>query len=137
MAQYIEDLRQRAGLPFLSTDKNVLNLPGVGKSLTFRTIGITHDGRRILQFDHDKSRRHSPIIHQMGKINIVESKSIPEYIEQMVKMGEDYTEYQSLYGYSMGVNEPRMPVYKYPDYDFEITDELTNYETTVSQEQEK
>ncbi len=116
----------------------MLNLPGVGKSLTFRTIGITHDGRRILEFDHDKNRRHSPIIHKMGKIKIVESKSIYEYINQMVKMGEDYSEYQSLYGYSLGANEPRMPVYKYPDYDFEITDELSNYGgTEVSQEQEK
>ncbi len=138
MVENIDHLRKRAGLPFLSTDKNVLNLPGVGKSLTFRTIGITHDGRRILEFDHDKNRRHSPIIHKMGKIKIVESKSIYEYINQMVKMGEDYSEYQSLYGYSLGANEPRMPVYKYPDYDFEITDELSNYgETEVSQEQEK
>jgi lysine 2,3-aminomutase len=29
----------------------VLNLPAVGKSLTFRVIGITRYGRRILEFD--------------------------------------------------------------------------------------
>jgi lysine 2,3-aminomutase len=42
------DLLKRSGLPFLGTDRNVLNLPAVGKSLTFRTIGITRYGRRIL-----------------------------------------------------------------------------------------
>ena len=28
-------------LPFAATDRNVLNLPGIGKSMTFQTIGIT------------------------------------------------------------------------------------------------
>ena len=34
-------------LPFAATDRNVLNLPGIGKSMTFQTIGITEDGKRI------------------------------------------------------------------------------------------
>mgnify|MGYP001306713615 FL=1 len=32
-------------LPFAATDRNVLNLPGIGKSMTFQTIGITEDGK--------------------------------------------------------------------------------------------
>lgn len=38
-------------LPFLTTDRSVLNLPSARKSLTFRVVGITRYGRRILEFD--------------------------------------------------------------------------------------
>ncbi|MCP4216911.1 MAG: KamA family protein [bacterium] len=122
----VETLKAKANIPFLATDRNVINLPGVGKSLTFRVIGITRYGRRILEFDHDSTRVHSPIIHKMGKVIIVESKSISEYLKQLEDMGEDIAEYKSLYGYSMGETEPRMPIYEYPEYDFEVTDKLTN-----------
>lgn len=128
ITENIEALRQRAGLPFLGTDRNVLNLPGVGKSLTFRTIGITEDGRRILEFDHDSYRRHSPIVDQMGKVVIIESKTIWEYLMQLKEIGEDIAEYESLWGYSAGVSEPRIPIYKYPEYDFENTEKFTNFE---------
>ncbi len=124
----IEELMNKENLPFLATDRNVLNLPGVGKSLTFRVIGITRYGRRILEFDHDSTRNHSPIIHKMGKVIIVESKSVSEYLEQLEMMGEDKAEYEGLYGYSMGETEPRMSIYEYPEYNFKITDELTNLE---------
>ena len=40
-----------AGLPFLATDRSVLNLPGIGKSLTYRVVGITRYGRRVLEVD--------------------------------------------------------------------------------------
>ncbi len=122
----IRELMDKEKLLFLSTDRNVLNLPGVGKSLTFRVIGITRYGRRILEFDHDATRVHSPIIHKMGKVVIVESKSISEYLEQLEMMGEDVNEYDGLYGYSMGETEPRMSIYEYPEYDFKLTDKLTN-----------
>ena len=102
------ELRE-AGVPFLATDRNVLNLPGVGKSLTYRVIGITRYGRRILEFDHDHTRTHSPIIHKMGKVVIIESKSISEYLEQLAAMGENPAEYQNVYGYSIGETESRMP----------------------------
>jgi lysine 2,3-aminomutase len=128
MIENIHSLRENANLPFLATDRNVLNLPGVGKSLTFRTVGITKQGRRILEFDHDATRKHSPIINQMGKVIIVESKSIGEYLNQMDEMGEDINEYQNLWGYSIGETEERMPIYIYPDYDFKITEEFTNLE---------
>lgn len=131
MVQKINNLRAAAGVPFLGTDRNVLNMPGVGKSLSFRTIGITEDGRRILEFDHDPNRRHSPVIDEMGKVAIVESKSIAELIRQLDKMGEDVNEYQTLHGYSIGATEKRFPLYSYPDYDFEATDEMTNFEMEI------
>ncbi|MBE0637903.1 MAG: KamA family protein [Bacteroidales bacterium] len=131
MVKKINHLRAAAGAPFLGTDRNVLNMPGVGKSLSFRTIGITEDGRRILEFDHDPNRRHSPVIDEMGKVVIVESKSIAELIRQFDQLGEDVNEYQTLYGYSIGATEKRFPLYSYPEYDFEATDEMTNFEMEI------
>jgi lysine 2,3-aminomutase len=124
----MKQLRKDTNLLFLATDRSVLNLPGVGKSFTFRVIGITGDGRRILEFDHDSTRRHSPIINKMGKIVIIESKTIREYLDQLIEMGEDEKDYASIYGFSTGKTEQRMPLYEYPDYDFKITDEMTNLE---------
>ncbi len=124
----IKALLEKTELPFLSTDRNILNLPGVGKSLTFRTIGITRYGRRILEFDHDNTRSHSPIIHQMGKVIIIESKSIGEYLEQLEEMGEDPNEYEGIYGYSIGQTEFRMPMYEYPEYHYQVTREFSNLE---------
>ncbi len=122
----INTLRNYFELPFLATDRNVLNLPGVGKSLTFRVIGITRYGRRILEFDHDHTRRHSPAVKEMEKVIIIESKSIIEYLEQLQEMGEDINEYEGIYGYSIGQTEPRMAMYSYPDYDYTVTREFTN-----------
>ncbi|MFO7934490.1 MAG: KamA family protein [Bacteroidales bacterium] len=128
MVENIEALRRYANLPFLATDRNVLNLPGVGKSLTFRVIGITRYGRRILEFDHDETRNHSPIIQQMGKMIIIESKSIHEYLNQLEELGERREEYESVYGYSLGQTEHRIPVYDYPEYDFRASPAMTNLE---------
>jgi len=128
MVENIDALRRYAGLPFLATDRNVLNLPGVGKSMTFRVIGITRYGRRILEFDHDETRVHSPIIHKMGKVIIIESKSIHEYLRQLEELGENQDDYDGLYGYSLGQTEHRIPVYEYPQYDFQATEEMTNLE---------
>ena len=128
MVENIEALRRFSGLPFLATDRNVLNLPGVGKSMTFRVIGITRYGRRILEFDHDETRRHSPIIHKMGKVVIIESKSIHEYLNQLEEMGEDRKDYDGLYGYSLGQTEHRVPVYDYPESDFQLSEEMSNLE---------
>ncbi len=128
LAENIAALQKKTQLPFLGSDRNVLNLPGVGKSLTFRTIGITRYGRRILEFDHDSTRRHSPIIHNMDKVIIIESKSINEYLHQLEDIGEDISDYENIWGYSIGETEPRLPLYDYPDYDFEVTEEYTNLE---------
>jgi lysine 2,3-aminomutase len=126
IVERIKEIRKELGTPFLATDRNVLNLPGVGKSMTYRVIGITRYGRRVLEFDHDGTRTHSPIIETMGKIVIIESKSIAEYLEQLQSLGEAQEDYATLYGYSLGVTEPRMPLYEYPEFDFEITPEMTN-----------
>jgi lysine 2,3-aminomutase len=128
VVEKVRAIRDTAGLPFLATDRSVLNLPAVGKSLTFRVIGITRYGRRIIEFDHDRTRQHSPIIDRMGKVVVIESKSISEYLQQLSDMGEDVLEYEDAYGYSLGQTEPRMPVFEYPEYDFEVTDEVTNLE---------
>lgn len=122
----LRDLREANHLPFLAIDRNVLNLPGVGKSLTFRVIGITRYGRRVLAFDHDPTRFHSPIIERMGRVVVIESKSISEYLRQLEDMGEEPGEYESLWGYSLGETEPRMPVYDYPPYDYTVTNLITN-----------
>ncbi len=133
ITEHVQKLREENDLPFLATDRNILNLPGVGKSLTFRTIGVTRYGRRILRFDHDRTRNHSPIIDQMGKVVVIESKSINEYLRQLEDMGENRQEYEGVYGYSMGETEPRMPIYEYPGYDFDVTEELTHLELGVKE----
>ena len=126
MIENISAVKRSENLPFLATDRNVLNLPGVGKSLTFRVIGITRYGRRILEFDHDATRNHSPIIQKMGKVVIIEPKSISEYLRQLEDMGEDLSEYEGLYGFSIGETENRMPMYEYSTYDYKVTDKITN-----------
>lgn len=128
MKDNIHQLRDDLHLPFLATDRNVINLPGVGKSMTFRTIGLSRHGRRILEFDHDHNRKHSPIIAEMGKVVIIESKSINEFIHQLVEMGENPEEYHSIFGYSLGETEPLQPIYSYPKYDYPLTDVMTNLE---------
>ncbi len=127
MVENINHLRQKADIPFLATDRNVINLPGVGKSMTYRVIGITNDGRRILEFDHDHTRSHSPVIDKLGKFKIIESKSIANYLEQLEWMGEDTSNYDSIWGYSIGETEPRTSIYEYPEFDYELTKEITNY----------
>ncbi|WP_319479524.1 hypothetical protein [uncultured Draconibacterium sp.] len=128
IVENIKLLHRETELPFLSTDRSILNLPGVGKSMTFRTIGITRYGRRILEFDHDPTRAHSPIIHKMGKVIVIESKSLDEYLEQLEEMGENPEDYSGVYGYTIGHTEPRMGMYEYPEYDFKVTKEITNLE---------
>ncbi len=115
-------------LPFLATDRSVLNLPAIGKSMTFRLVGLTPEGRRILRFDHDRTRRHSPIIDRMGEIFIVESKSVAAYLRQIGKMGEDPEEYASIWAYTRGETEPRFGLYEYPGFDFGVTGRMSNLE---------
>ena len=128
IVENINSIRKAENIPFLATDRNVLNLPGVGKSLTFRVIGITRYGRRVLEFEHDGTRSHSPIIEQMKKVIIIESKSISEYLNQLEEIGENKSEYTDVYGYSIGETEARMPLYEYPESDISITKEFTNLE---------
>jgi lysine 2,3-aminomutase len=113
-------------IPFVATDRSVLNLPGIGKSMTFVTIGMTKEGKRILEFDHDPTRQHSPIIHQMEKIYIKENKSIWQYMLQLQEMGEKKEEYASLWKYMEGETEHRFPLYNHPDPGFRITEKYSH-----------
>lgn len=65
-------------------------------------------------------------MQEMDKVIIIESKSIREYLLQLEEMGEDEADYESIWGYSIGETEPRIPIYEYPDYDYKLTDKYTN-----------
>ncbi len=112
MVKNIDSVRKDNNIPFIATDRNTLNLPGVGKSNTYRTIGLTNDGRRILKFEFDHTRPHSPVIEKMSSVIIIESKSIAQYLRQLEKMGEDIQDYTSIWGYSIGRMEPISPVFE-------------------------
>lgn len=99
-------------LPFLATDRTVLNLPGIGKSMTCSLIGYLPSGNRILEFDHDHTRNHSNIIKKMGKIFIVENKSIAEYLRQLVDLGESIEYYRDIWQYTKGKTEKLFAFYK-------------------------
>ncbi len=124
----LKNIRDEIGLPFLSSDRNVMNLPAVGKSMTFRTVGITSDGRRVLEFNHDFGRKHSPIIESLGKVYIIESKSIKSYLKQIEEYGEDINQYSSIWGYSMFETERRSLIYEYSLFKFRVTDKITNFQ---------
>ena len=98
---------------FVSTDRAVLNLPGIGKSMEFTLTGITSDGKRILCFEHDKTRKHSPAIKTYGKIYITENKSILAYMKQLEQLGEDIKSYHSIWKYTEGTMEPKFKLYEY------------------------
>ena len=127
-AKQIRRFMRKHHLPFLATDRSVLNLPAIGKSLTFQLVGLTEEGKRILRFEHDGTRHHSPIIDQMGQIYIVENKSLAAYLRQLSKMGEDPEDYASIWSYTKGETEPRFSLYEYPDFPFRITDKMSNLE---------
>lgn len=114
-------------LPFIATDRSVINIPGVGKSLTFQVVGFTSDGRRIMEFTHDSNRTHSPAVDHDTVEVIIESKSVSLFLRELEEMGEDPAEYSSIYGYSLCETEARMPVYSYPGYDFPLTEEVSNF----------
>lgn len=127
-AEKIRRFMRRSRLLFLATDRSVLNLPAIGKSMSFRLVGITAEGRRILRFDHDPTRRHSPIIDRMGEIFIMENKSLAAYLRQISSMGEDPDDYATLWGYTQGETEPRFGLYDYPDFPFVATPHISNLE---------
>ena len=64
VAKQLRRFMRKHHLPFLATDRSVLNLPAIGKSMTFQLVGLTEEGKRILRFEHDGTRHHSPIIDQ-------------------------------------------------------------------------
>ena len=102
-----------------------MNLPGIGKSMTFQTVGMTKEGKRILRFSLDAGRRHSPQVDHEGNIYIVESKSIAAYLRQLQALVEDYS---SLWDYAEGRTESRFALFEYPEPRIEITGDFTNLE---------
>ncbi len=134
MPGLINSIREASANPFIATDRNTINLPGVGKSNTFRTVGITDDGRRILSFEQDHSRAHSPIVNHMEEVIIIESKSIHRYLEEVEAIGQKVDEYDSIWGYSLGYIETRIPVFEYPGYPFRVTEEVTNLGIELSED---
>ena len=113
-------------VPFLATDRSVLNLPGIGKSMSFALVGVDAKGRRILRFDHDRTRRHSPIIDRVHEVYIRENKPVYRYLLQLQDMGEDMGEYETLWAYTEGETERRFPFFEYPVPDFSVTSRYTN-----------
>ncbi len=111
LATKITDFLKKYNLPFLATDRNVLNLPAIGKSMTFKTVGLTKEGKRILKFDHDNGRNHSKIIDKLGEIYIIENKSIATYLRQIVQLGENPRDYMSIWSYTKGETESRFKFY--------------------------
>lgn len=114
---------------FAATDRSVLNLPGIGKSMSYHLIGITEDGRRIHCFDHDITRKHSPAIKTLGKIYITENKSILTYLKQLEQLGEDVKSYQSIWKYTEGTTESRFKLYEYPELPFRQTEKVNHIDT--------
>jgi len=112
--EQVKEVLKANNIPFLATDRNVFNMPAVGKSMTFRVIGITADGRRILMFNYDHTRNHSPIVNDADKVILVESKSIQSYLNQLEEMGENVADYQGIFGYSLALTEQRSDVFEYP-----------------------
>ena len=132
VAKQLRRFMRKHRLPFLATDRSVLNLPAIGKSMTFQLVGLTEEGKRILCFEHDGTRHHSPIINQMGQIYIVENKSLAAYLRQLGKMGEDPEDYTSIWSYTKGETEPRFSLYEYPDFPFRTTEKMSNLSITPS-----
>lgn len=93
----VTDFQKRYKIPFVATDRNVLNLPAIGKSMTYKLIGYKATGERILQFQHDKTREHSPVIEKMGNIYIAENKSLADYMKQLEELGEDISLYEDIW----------------------------------------
>jgi lysine 2,3-aminomutase len=126
LIEKIKKVQADNNVPFIATDRNIVNLPGIGKSMSFRVVGLTRRGRRILEFEHDTARKHSPSINEHGMIYIIESKPLGKYLEQLYNMGEDIDEYNTVWGYSMGVTEPRARIFEYPGYDYTVSSRVTN-----------
>lgn len=63
----------------------------------------------------------------MGKIVIIEPKSISEYLNQIEEIGENISEHETIWGYSPGETKRRLSLYEYPKYNFKVTEKITNF----------
>ena len=64
----------------------------------------------------------------MGKVVIIESRSLTDYLNRLKELGEDMKDYQNVWGYSIGETEQLMSVFQYPEFKHSHTKELTNLE---------
>ncbi len=122
----INKFMQEQSLPFLSTDRSVMNLPGIGKSMTFKMIAVDNMGRRLLAFSHDHTRKHSPIIDDYPNVFIRERKSIAQYLRDIDALGESVDEYTSIWDYRSATTESRFKFYEYPPKGDGFTSKITN-----------
>jgi len=123
-----EQIEKEENLPFVATDRSLLNLPALGKSLCYHQVGITIDGRRVLSFFHDKFRNHSPVVNQSDQVIVVETKSISAYLRQLETMGENRADYAGIYAYSSAKTERRSKVFEYPEFTYPQTSNYNNCE---------
>ena len=65
-----------------------------------------------MRFDHDRTRRHSPIIDRVHEVYIRENKPVYRYLLQLQDMGEDMGEYETLWAYTEGETERRFPFFR-------------------------
>lgn len=121
----LPDLLDKYRQPFLATDRNVMNLPGIGKSMTYQTVGMTKEGKRILRFSLDAGRRHSLKWITRGRfISWKVSRSRLIYC-QLQALGERVEDYSSLWDYAEGRTEARFALFEYPEPRIEITGDFT------------
>jgi lysine 2,3-aminomutase len=66
-------------------------------------------------------------MEKMKHVYIVENKSVAAYMKQLKDIGENPNDYASIWSYTTGKTEPRFAMYEYPEYDFDVTAELTNF----------
>lgn len=123
----IKEFLDRENLPFIASDRSVINIPAVGKSMTYNLVGITSSGERIHKFDYDATRNHSPIIKTIPDVYILENKSLAQYLLQLENLGEDLDNYSSIWNYTSGETESCFELFKYPDFDYEVTKEVNNF----------
>lgn len=127
IASNLNSFMKSNNLPFLPTDRNVLNLPAIGKSMTFQMVGISKEGKRILKFDHDRTREHSPIIDKMGEVYIIENRSIASYLNELAAMGEKKADYSSIWNYTSGDTEQLFPLFDYAPTQYLHTNKITYF----------
>lgn len=127
IAKKLNSFTKKNKLPFVPTDRNVLNLPAIGKSMTFQMVGISKEGKRILKFDHDRTREHSPIIDKMGQVYIIENRSVASYLRELEAMGEKKRDYASIWNYTSGKTEQVFPLFDYAPPKFKPTSKTTHF----------
>lgn len=116
----LPDLLDKYRQPFLATDRNVMNLPGIGKSMTYQTVGMTKEGKRILRFSLDARRRHSPKWITRGDLYRGEQvdRGLFAPIASVRERVEDYC---SLWDYSGRAHGIPLCPFEYPEPRIEIT----------------